>query len=64
MKGRKEGREEERAENIRNLLRAGATLKFITEALGVTEDDVRKMGIDTRTGIRHVRTVDGMEILE
>ena len=62
--GLEEGREKERAENIRNFLRAGATIKFITEALGVTEEDVRKMGIDPRTGVRHVRMVDGMEILE
>lgn len=59
---RKELREKERVEDIRKLLRAGAHIKFITEAYGVSEDEVRQIDVDARTCESDARMVDGVEL--
>ena len=43
LKGRQEGREEERVRNIENLLRAGARWPFIESATGVDEAGLRAL---------------------
>ena len=57
-------RKELRAENIRKLLRAGAPIKFIIEAFGLSEDEVRKIDVDTRTEESDASVIDGMKFLE
>lgn len=58
------GRKEVRVENIRKLLRAGAPIKLITEAFGVSEDEVRQIDVDARTEESDASVIDGMKFFE